>query len=341
MLTTLEGHVQHRVDHDQRHDAQRHVDVEDPAPRQVLGEEAAQQRPGDAGQAPHTGEVARVATTFARRDDVADDRERQRHQAAGAEPLHGPGGNELPHRLRQTGEHRADDEHHDREDVDGATSVEVGDLAVQRGRRRRGEQVGRHDPGELVEPAEVADDGRQRGRDDGLVESREQHAEHQAAEHHQDLAVRHVGRAGGCRRCGRGSHADVSVLGRFGAGSADSESAKRVSVATSVGAVLGRPVVQRVGEPPVAPGPRLVEHGESGGRDLEADCAPVVEVFGAGDKPAVLQRLGLPADRRDVQQQVARQVGEPHRAVLLQAAQDDDRRTVDGVVVHRALGLRG
>ena len=200
VLTTLEGHVQHGVDHDQRHDAQRHVDVEDPAPGQVLGEEATEQRSGDAGQAPDAGEVARVAATFARRDDVADDRERQRHQAAGAESLQGPGRDQLPHRLRHPGEHRAGDEHHDREDVDGATSVEVGDLAVQRGRRRRREQVGRDHPGELVEPAQLSDDRRQGGRDDGLVEGSEQHAEHQAAEHHHDLPVRHVGRAGGCRR---------------------------------------------------------------------------------------------------------------------------------------------
>ena len=41
------------------------------------------------------------------------------------------------------------------------------------------EQVRGDHPGQVVQPAEVADDRGQRGRDDGLVERGEQHAEHQ------------------------------------------------------------------------------------------------------------------------------------------------------------------
>ena len=162
---------------------------------------------------------------------------------------------ELPHLLRQPGEHRADDEHDDREDVDRATAVEVGDLAVQRGRRGRGQQVGGDDPGELVEAAELADDRRQGGRDDGLVERGEQHAEHQAADHHQDLPVGHVGRAGGGRRCSGGSHAvSPSSVGSAPARRTASRQGG-CSVATSAARSSGGPVVQRLGEPSVASGP--------------------------------------------------------------------------------------
>ena len=47
-------------------DAERDVDVEDPAPRQVVGEEAAEQRPGDARRAEHGAEVALVAAPLPR-----------------------------------------------------------------------------------------------------------------------------------------------------------------------------------------------------------------------------------------------------------------------------------
>ena len=60
----------------------------------------------------------------------------------------------------------------------------------RRGRRacptaasRRWRRAGRrYDPGEVREPTEVADDRRQRGGHDGLVERGQQHAEHQPAE---------------------------------------------------------------------------------------------------------------------------------------------------------------
>ena len=41
----------------------------------------------------------------------------------------------------------------------------------------------------MVETVEVARDRRQRGRDDGLVERGEEHAEHERREDHQDPAV--------------------------------------------------------------------------------------------------------------------------------------------------------
>ena len=59
--------------------------------------------------------------------------------------------------------------------------MDVADLAVERDDGGRREQVGGDQPRQVVDVAEVASDGRQRARQDGLVERaherRQQHAE--------------------------------------------------------------------------------------------------------------------------------------------------------------------
>src|SRR5207237_271967 len=82
---------------------------------------------------PHDGpEEALVPGPLAGRHDVGDDRERQRHQATGAQALHGPGEDQLGHVLRGAGQERADQERTDGEDQDRTAAVQVGHLAVQR-----------------------------------------------------------------------------------------------------------------------------------------------------------------------------------------------------------------
>ena len=68
-------------------------------------------------------------------------------------------------------------EHH------AAAAVDVGQLAVERRRHRRGEQIGGDHPGQVGEIVEVAPDGRQRRRHDGLVERAQEHRQQDAAEH--------------------------------------------------------------------------------------------------------------------------------------------------------------
>jgi hypothetical protein len=152
----------------------------------------AQQRAGDAGDAEHGPEVALVAATLPGRDDVADDAEGDGEQAAAADALEGPEGDQLAHGLAQPGKGRPDQEDDDRDLEDQPAPVEVGDLAPQRRGRGRGEQVGGDDPRQLVQPAELADDARQGGADDALVEGEQQHAGHDPGQHEQDLAVREV-----------------------------------------------------------------------------------------------------------------------------------------------------
>ena len=88
---------------DQRDDADRDVDVEDPAPAGAVGEQAAEHGAEHAGRAEDGAEVALVAAALARRDDVADGGERERHQAAAAEALDGAEGDQLLDVLREPG----------------------------------------------------------------------------------------------------------------------------------------------------------------------------------------------------------------------------------------------
>jgi len=58
-------------------------------------------------------------------------------------------------------------------------AVDVGELAVERRDGGCGEQIGGDDPGEALDVRVGAADGRERGRDDRLVERRKEHRQHQ------------------------------------------------------------------------------------------------------------------------------------------------------------------
>ena len=167
------------------------VDVEDPAPAGTVGEEAAEERSGHAGDAEDRAEIALVPAALAGRNDVADDAEGDRHQTAAADSLEGAEGDQLEHVLAEAAEGGADQEDDDRELEDQAATVEIGDLAPERGDGGRGQQIGGDDPREVVEAAEVADDAGQGGADDALVERGQEHAGHDADQHDHDLAVGH------------------------------------------------------------------------------------------------------------------------------------------------------
>ena len=83
----------------------------------------------------------------------------------------------------------ARDEQADRRQHHGAAAVDVGQLAVERRDRGRGQQIGGDDPGQVLEIGEMPADGRQRGGDDGLVERGEERRQHQAEEDGAHLGV--------------------------------------------------------------------------------------------------------------------------------------------------------
>lgn len=174
--------VQDGRDHGERDDADGQIDVEHPTPAQMLREQPAEQRPEHTGRAEHGPEQPLVPTAFARRHEIPDDRHRQHQQPAPAESLQGPEGDELGHVLRRAAQRGADEEDHDRRLEQPLAAVLVAELAPQGGRGGRGQQVGGDDPGQVIHATEVADDGGQRGRHDGLVQRGEQHAEEQGTD---------------------------------------------------------------------------------------------------------------------------------------------------------------
>ena len=147
----------HRCD-DEGGDANRQVDIEDPAPAGSVGEPAAQQWSRHAGDAEHRAEISLVATALARGDDVADDTEREGHQPAAADPLDGSEGDQLRQVLTQAAQDRTGEEDQDCGLKDVPPAVEIRDLAPERRRGGGRQQVGGHHPGELVEPTQLADD---------------------------------------------------------------------------------------------------------------------------------------------------------------------------------------
>ena len=176
------GSLSDESDQRDRQRADRQVDVEDPAPRQVVGEHAAEQRPGHAGDHEDHLDVALVAPTLARGHDLGDDRHRERHQPAGAQALEGAEADQLGEVLSGAAQRRTGEEHGDRGEEERLAAVEVARAAPQRHRDGGAEQIGGDDPRKLVDPAEVADDRRQRRGHDRLVERREQHRQQQAGE---------------------------------------------------------------------------------------------------------------------------------------------------------------
>ncbi len=146
--------------------------------------------PADGGEHHHDHHVAHVAPALAGRHDVAQRGHRADHQPAGAQPLDGPEGDQLGHRLRQAGQRRPDQEDNDRDDEELLPPVHVAELAVERRDDQGCEDVGGHHPGQVVHPAEVAHDPRQRGAHDQVVEHGQQDGEQQPGQDDHHLAVR-------------------------------------------------------------------------------------------------------------------------------------------------------
>ena len=179
------------------------VDVEDPAPGQVLDEEAAQQRTEHGGDPEHRPEQAHVPAALAGRDDVSHDGLGPDHQAPTAQALDGPEGDQLEHRMAESRQRRAHQEDHDGGLEERLAPVLVAELAPQRCRHGRSQQVRGHHPGQMGCAVEVAHDGRQGRRDDGLVERGQEHAQQQRADDDEHPAPRQVeGRARGAGSAG-------------------------------------------------------------------------------------------------------------------------------------------
>ena len=169
------GHVP--GEHHDRHDGERHADQEDPAPADVVGQVAADERAGDAREAPDGAEEPLDLRPLVQGEQVAQHGQHDRPDRAGPQPLDRPHRDQLAHRLRRPREDRAQAEEHQAEQEDALAAVEVRQLAVDRRADRRRQQIGRDHPGVDLEALELGDDRRHGRRDDQLLHRRDRHGD--------------------------------------------------------------------------------------------------------------------------------------------------------------------
>ena len=127
-----------------------------------------------------------------RRDDVSHRRHADHHQAAAAQPLQAAHQHQLGHILRQPAEGGTGKKQHNRHLQDNFAPEQIAEFAVQRHRDGRTQDIGGDHPGELIQSAELADNGRQRGGNDSLIQRREQHHQQQGAEEQADRGHRRL-----------------------------------------------------------------------------------------------------------------------------------------------------
>jgi hypothetical protein len=170
------------------------ADEEVPAPAEAVGDDSTQQRTADRSDGHDRPEQAHVLAALAWADDVGHHHLGQGHQAPSAEALDNTERDELAGSLGEPAQDRAEDE-----DDQGCLQEQfavgqVGELAPQGSADGHGEHRGGDDPGEgTFAAAQVADDLRQRCRDDGAGQDRDEHAEHEPGKGLEDLAVSHGG----------------------------------------------------------------------------------------------------------------------------------------------------
>ena len=162
--STLFVEIAHK--HARRDDAERQVDPKDPRPRKMLDDEPAGERAEHRRKRPDAGEVALDAAALVRRIHVADDRHPRRLDGARADALNEPEHDERGQRPGEAAKQRAEKEHPEAPKHHRLAADAVGEFAEHHRRRRLGQQEGGEHPAIELQPAELADDLRHRGRDD-------------------------------------------------------------------------------------------------------------------------------------------------------------------------------
>ena len=164
-----------------------------------MGEEAADHRSEGARRDHDAGEVTLVAPALARRNGLADERLRERHQAAAARPLQDARGGEHLDALRGGAQDRSAHEDGKRDEHHALAAENVAELPVD----RRGDgvryQIGDDDPGRAPDLPQGRGDRRQGRRHDGLIHHRQEHRQHDRGEDVEEQVRARPRRAdGGC-----------------------------------------------------------------------------------------------------------------------------------------------
>ena len=119
-----------------------------------------------------------AAAALARRHMLADQRLRERHQAATAETLHGARGNQEQQSGSQSAGQRCHGKNGQRAQQHPAPSEAVAEMAIQRRRDRRRQQIGDHDPRQIGQSAQGPGDRRQCAGENRLIGRCEKHRDH-------------------------------------------------------------------------------------------------------------------------------------------------------------------
>ncbi len=174
--------------------AKRQVDPENPGPGEIVDDDAAGKRADDSGDRPDAGKRALHFGSLFELVEIADDGHRDRLDSAGAEALQQPENDQGSHRPGEAGERRADEKDDDAADQHGFAAENIGKLAIDDGGGGLRQQKGGKDPAIIGEAAELADDARHGGRDDGRFDG-----DHEGRKHDRDddqRASRMIDRAG-------------------------------------------------------------------------------------------------------------------------------------------------
>ena len=165
--------------------ADRQVDPEHQRPMHVLDDKGAEHRADDRRDPEHARQIALHPGALGRGVDVADDGAGDRLDGAGADPLHGAEHRPAP---PWCGQSRTSVVPTRKMPVPtkniALAAVDVGEPAVDRHRHRQGQQIGCEHPAEQPKPAEVADDRRHRGGDDGALDRRHEGRDQRRHQYH-------------------------------------------------------------------------------------------------------------------------------------------------------------
>jgi hypothetical protein len=137
-----------------------------------------------------------IAPALARRDSFADQRLRQRHQAAAAETLQHPCRRQEFDARSQCAEDRPDDEQRERSKHHTAAAEGIAETAIDRRGDGVGDEIGHHHPRHALNLAKVGGNGRKRRGNNRLVGDRQEHRQHDRRKNGQKQ------RAGGFRLAG-------------------------------------------------------------------------------------------------------------------------------------------
>ena len=178
----LLGRVPRLVDEDPRRedaeDSDRDVDVEDPAPVDVLGDRAADERAERERHRGYAGPDSDRSPALPRWERGGDDRQRRRVHQRCAHTLHDARADQHAGAVREPAEERRRGEDHEPGDEDAPAAEHVGELAAGEEQHSERQGVAVDDPFELGDrDAEIRTNRRQRDVHDRVVQHDHEQAE--------------------------------------------------------------------------------------------------------------------------------------------------------------------